>query len=75
MPRAPVPLCPRASVLALQLTAPGTLELRDVPRPTPAADQVLVQVAGCGVCHTDIGFWKDGVAHQEDAARSPSATR
>jgi 6-hydroxycyclohex-1-ene-1-carbonyl-CoA dehydrogenase len=27
----------------------------------PAADQVVVQVAGCGVCHTDIGFWKDGV--------------
>jgi 6-hydroxycyclohex-1-ene-1-carbonyl-CoA dehydrogenase len=25
------------------------------------SDQVLVQVAGCGVCHTDIGFWKDGV--------------
>ena len=46
---------------ALQLTAPGTLELREVPRPTPAADQLLVQVAGCGVCHTDIGFWKDGV--------------
>jgi 6-hydroxycyclohex-1-ene-1-carbonyl-CoA dehydrogenase len=48
-------------VLALQLTAPGTLELRDVPRPVPASDQVLVRVAGCGVCHTDIGFWKDGV--------------
>jgi 6-hydroxycyclohex-1-ene-1-carbonyl-CoA dehydrogenase len=49
-------------VKALQLIAPGAaLELRDVPRPEPAADQVLVQVAGCGVCHTDIGFWKDGV--------------
>lgn len=47
---------------ALQLVAPGApLELRDVPRPVPADDQVLVQVAGCGVCHTDIGFWKDGV--------------
>jgi 6-hydroxycyclohex-1-ene-1-carbonyl-CoA dehydrogenase len=32
-----------------------------VPCPAPAADQVLVRVAGCGVCHTDIGFWKDGV--------------
>jgi 6-hydroxycyclohex-1-ene-1-carbonyl-CoA dehydrogenase len=21
----------------------------------------LIRVAGCGVCHTDIGFWKDGV--------------
>lgn len=46
---------------ALQLVAPGALELRDVPRPVPAAGEVLVRVAGCGVCHTDIGFWKDGV--------------
>jgi len=47
---------------ALVLPAPGAaLELRDLPRPVPAEDQVLVQVAGCGVCHTDIGFWKDGV--------------
>jgi len=49
-------------MMALQLVAAGApLELRDVPRPAPAADQVLVRVAGCGVCHTDIGFWKDGV--------------
>ena len=49
-------------MLALQLTAPGApLELREVPRRAPATDQILVQVAGCGVCHTDIGFWKDGV--------------
>ncbi len=46
---------------ALQLVAPGALELREVPRPVPADDEVLVRVAGCGVCHTDIGFWKDGV--------------
>jgi 6-hydroxycyclohex-1-ene-1-carbonyl-CoA dehydrogenase len=49
-------------VKALQLVAGGApLELRDVPDPTPAADGVVVRVAGCGVCHTDIGFWKDGV--------------
>ena len=47
---------------AIQLTAPGApLEIREIPRPRPAADEVLVQVAGCGVCHTDVGFWKDGV--------------
>jgi 6-hydroxycyclohex-1-ene-1-carbonyl-CoA dehydrogenase len=47
---------------ALVLPAPGVaLELRDLPRPVPTDDQVLVRVAGCGVCHTDIGFWKDGV--------------
>lgn len=47
---------------ALQLTAPSApLELRDVALPSPGEGEVVVQVAGCGVCHTDIGFWKDGV--------------
>jgi len=27
----------------------------------PGAGEVLVQVAGCGVCHTDLGFYYDGV--------------
>ncbi len=48
---------------AVQLVAPSApLELRELPRPEPGDDEVVVQVAGCGVCHTDIGFWKDGVA-------------
>jgi len=47
---------------AIQLTAVGApLELRDVPDPRPADAEVVVRVAGCGVCHTDIGFWQDGV--------------
>ncbi len=47
---------------AIQLVSAGApLELRDVPTPAPGDDEVLVKVAGCGVCHTDIGFWKDGV--------------
>jgi 6-hydroxycyclohex-1-ene-1-carbonyl-CoA dehydrogenase len=47
---------------ALQLVAAGgPLELRDVPDPVRGPDEVVVRVAGCGVCHTDIGFWKDGV--------------
>lgn len=47
---------------ALRLVAAGELELCDVARPRPAAEEVLVRVAGCGVCHTDIGFWREGVA-------------
>jgi 6-hydroxycyclohex-1-ene-1-carbonyl-CoA dehydrogenase len=47
---------------AVQLVAPSApLELRDLPDPAPGPDEVVVRVAGCGVCHTDIGFWRDGV--------------
>jgi 6-hydroxycyclohex-1-ene-1-carbonyl-CoA dehydrogenase len=47
---------------ALQLTAvKAPLMLADVADPTPGPDEVLVAIAGCGVCHTDIGFWQDGV--------------
>jgi 6-hydroxycyclohex-1-ene-1-carbonyl-CoA dehydrogenase len=47
---------------ALQLTAANApLALVDLPDPVPGPDEVVVAVAGCGVCHTDIGFWKDGV--------------
>ncbi len=35
-----------------------TLEQRDA---APAAGEVLVEVSGCGVCHTDLGFFFDGV--------------
>ncbi len=28
---------------------------------TPGPHEVLVEVAGCGVCHTDLGFYYDGV--------------
>jgi len=29
--------------------------------PQLAGDEVLVRVAGCGICHTDIGFWSGAV--------------
>src|SRR5450631_2397727 len=28
---------------------------------TPGPDEVLVEIAGCGVCHTDLGYYYDGV--------------
>jgi 6-hydroxycyclohex-1-ene-1-carbonyl-CoA dehydrogenase len=47
---------------AVRLNAVGEpLALEDVELASPAADEVVVRVAGCGVCHTDIGFWRDGV--------------
>jgi len=29
--------------------------------PEPQAGQVVVEIAGCGVCHTDLGYYYDGV--------------
>ena len=40
---------------AMVLDVPGRpLALRELDRPKPAADQVLIQVRACGVCRTDL---------------------
>ncbi|MBL8422977.1 MAG: zinc-dependent alcohol dehydrogenase family protein [Candidatus Accumulibacter phosphatis] len=40
---------------AMILDAQGQpLRLAEVPRPTPGADQVLIEVRACGVCRTDL---------------------
>jgi 6-hydroxycyclohex-1-ene-1-carbonyl-CoA dehydrogenase len=45
-----------------QLTAPNTaLQRCELPPLDPSGDEVVVEVAGCGVCHTDVGFAFDGV--------------
>ena len=36
------------------------LSVEDVPTPEPGAGQVLIQVAGCGVCHTDLHYLDHG---------------
>ncbi|MFQ5525143.1 MAG: 6-hydroxycyclohex-1-ene-1-carbonyl-CoA dehydrogenase [Thermoanaerobaculia bacterium] len=37
------------------------LERWEMPPPEPESLQVVVEVAGCGVCHTDVSFAVDGV--------------
>ncbi|QDQ99121.1 NAD(P)-dependent alcohol dehydrogenase [Tomitella fengzijianii] len=39
---------------ALQVTAPGTLELREVPLPAPGPGELLVRVSAAGICHSDL---------------------
>lgn len=34
--------------------------------PILSKDHVLIEVAGCGVCHTDISFWHDGVKTRKE---------
>ena len=48
----------RAAVLE-----PGaySLAVREVARPEPKAGEVLVEVAGCGFCHTDLHYLDHGV--------------
>lgn len=40
---------------------PGRIEKKEIPVPELKNDDVLVEIAGCGVCHTDLGFFYDGV--------------
>ncbi|MFC8734163.1 alcohol dehydrogenase catalytic domain-containing protein [Luteimicrobium sp. NPDC057192] len=39
---------------AVKLVGPHTLELQDVPVPDVGPDEVLVKVAGAGLCHSDL---------------------
>ena len=49
----------RAAVLE---RAPGGLRIEEIPIPEPLAGEVLVKVAACGVCHTDLHVMKAEVA-------------
>lgn len=37
------------------------LDITNVPTPTPGPGRVLVRVAGCGLCHTDLHYLDHGV--------------
>lgn len=51
-----------AKIRAYQMTAKDApFERVDISVPELAGDQAIVEVAGCGVCHTDISFWHYGV--------------
>src|SRR3990170_7168249 len=40
---------------------PGKIEKAEIPVPALKAGEALVEIAGCGVCHTDLGYFYDGV--------------
>ncbi|MGD0113464.1 MAG: zinc-binding dehydrogenase [Armatimonadota bacterium] len=41
-------------MLAAICSEPGRIEMKEVPKPTPQAGQVLVKIAACGVCRSDV---------------------
>lgn len=55
-----------SSRYGLFLTAPRALELRDLSLPPLTRGEALVRVAGCGLCHTDIGFYSGAVRTKHD---------
>jgi propanol-preferring alcohol dehydrogenase len=53
-----------ASMRAMVLDAPGMrLVMRERPVPAPGADEILVEVAACGVCRTDLHVVDGELAH------------
>jgi 6-hydroxycyclohex-1-ene-1-carbonyl-CoA dehydrogenase len=40
---------------------PGVIERRTIDMPSLKPGEVIVEIAGCGVCHTDLGFFYAGV--------------
>jgi 6-hydroxycyclohex-1-ene-1-carbonyl-CoA dehydrogenase len=54
-------------MVSWQMVKPNQpLERVQAPLPEPGAGQVLLKVSGCGVCHTDLGFFYDGVPIKSD---------
>lgn len=48
-------------VVSWVVEQPGLPMVRQERDETPGPGEVLVETAGCGVCHTDLGFFYDGV--------------
>lgn len=51
----------RLTIRAAVLRQPGRpMAIESLTLEAPGADEVLVRLAACGVCHTDIDFWESG---------------
>ncbi len=55
-----------AKIETWQMKEPGKLEKNSIDVPELQPGEVLVEVAGCGVCHTDVGYFYDGVPTVND---------
>lgn len=48
------------------MVTPGEPMVKKDFNAQPESDEVVVEVAGCGVCHTDLGYYYDGVHTKAD---------
>ena len=50
-----------------QMTAvDAAFQITESTLPVPSPDEVVVRIAGCGVCHTDLSFWHWGVKTKKE---------
>jgi L-iditol 2-dehydrogenase len=54
-----------------ELRGPREFVIVDAPVPEPAVDEVLVEVAACGVCSSELSHWRPS---DPSWTVSPSAT-
>src|SRR5918995_1803638 len=54
--------------------APGGLRIEEIPIPEPGQGEILVRVAACGVCHTDLHVMKAEVAFPTPAVMGHEIT-
>ncbi len=57
----PIDAASSLSARRWSMTAPGAPLVLEAFAAAAAPGEVVVQVAGCGVCHTDLGYYYDGV--------------
>lgn len=50
-----------STIKTWQMTVPGTLTRTEIPVPQLQPGEALVEVRGCGVCHTDLSYFYMGV--------------
>ncbi|HHE70938.1 MAG TPA: L-threonine 3-dehydrogenase, partial [Chloroflexi bacterium] len=43
---------------ALVIGSPGVAEVAEVPMPSPGPGEVLIRVAACGICGTDVHIFR-----------------
>ena len=49
---------PPATMRAAVVSAPGSIEVVDVPLPKPKDSEVRVRLEGCGVCASNVPAWE-----------------
>jgi 6-hydroxycyclohex-1-ene-1-carbonyl-CoA dehydrogenase len=50
-----------STIKTWQMTEPGKLQKTEIPMPELKAGDVVVEISGCGVCHTDLSYFYMGV--------------